>query len=102
MASRVELQSKLEALLGSDHVYFQPPETMKLQYPCIVYELSKKRVPRANDNIYRIHNQYTVTFVGLPADTDMLDRTLHEFQYCAYDRRFISANLYHDVFTIYY
>lgn len=102
MNSRLELQSKLEALLGSENVYFQPPETMKLSYPCIVYELSAKDVPRANDDIYQIHNRYTVTFIGLPADTDLLDRTLHYFKYCSFDRRFIAANMYHDVFTIYY
>ncbi len=102
MASRLELQSKLEALLGSENVYFQPPETMKLDYPCVVYELAKKDVPHANDGVYQIHNRYTVTFIDLPADTNLIDRTLHEFQYCAFDKRFISANMYHDVFTIYY
>ena len=102
MANRVELQNRLEAFLGSENVYFQPPETMKLNYPCIVYELAAKNVPRANDDIYQIHNRYTVTFIGLSADTDLLDRALHEFQYCSFDRRFVSANMYHDVFTIYY
>lgn len=102
MASRVELQYKLEALLGSENVYFQPPETMKFNYPCVVYELAAKNVPRANDDVYQIHNRYTVTFIGLSADSDLLDRTLHEFQHCTFDKRFISANMYHDVFTIYY
>lgn len=102
MASRVELQHKLEALLGSENVYFQPPETMKFHYPCVVYEPVAKKVPRADDDVYQIHNRYTVTFIGLPADTNLIDRTLHEFQYCAFDKRFISANMYHDVFTIYY
>ena len=32
MASRLELQSKFEELLGSRNVYYQPPESIKMSY----------------------------------------------------------------------
>ena len=35
---RLELDADLRALLGSTNVYFQPPETKKLKYPCFIYE----------------------------------------------------------------
>lgn len=37
MGTRLELQSKLVELLGSKHVYYQPPESVKIEYPAIVY-----------------------------------------------------------------
>ena len=38
MDRRLELQSELEKILGSRNVYYQPLPSLKLQYPCIVYE----------------------------------------------------------------
>ena len=50
MASRPELQTKLEELLGNRNVYYQPPESVKIEYPAIVY--SKIRIDtRSADNI---------------------------------------------------
>ena len=34
-----ELQEVLQGILGNDgKAYFQPPENLKLKYPCIVFE----------------------------------------------------------------
>ena len=40
MASRLDLQSKLEKLLGNKNVYYQPPESLKMEYPAIRYSRS--------------------------------------------------------------
>ena len=37
MANRLDLQALLEDLLGSRNVYYQPPESVKMNYPAIVY-----------------------------------------------------------------
>lgn len=39
MASRLNLQTFLEEILESRNVYFQPPESVKMKYPAIVYAL---------------------------------------------------------------
>lgn len=49
MGTRIELQSKLEELLGSRQVYYQPPETVKMEYPAIVYSKSNVKTTSAND-----------------------------------------------------
>jgi len=41
MAQRLEFHQKLVEALGSRNVYFQPPESVQLTYPCIVYERSR-------------------------------------------------------------
>lgn len=97
-----ELGDKLKEILGSDNVYFQPPESYKMSYPCIRYELSGVQSIRADDLSYKRKDRYTVMRIGKKSDEHLIDAFLDTFPYCAFDRRYVSENLYHDVFTIYY
>ena len=36
---RLILHDELITLLGSSNVYFQPPTSIKMNYPCIIYKL---------------------------------------------------------------
>ena len=101
MATRQELQSKLEEILGSRHVYFQPPESTKMEYPAIVFSLKDKRISYANGTPYSIDNVYELIVISrLPNDT-VLEKLLN-LQYCTYERQYKSDNLYHDVLNLYY
>jgi hypothetical protein len=42
MASRLQLQALLEGV--TEHVYFQPPTNLEMQYPCIMYVRDASRV----------------------------------------------------------
>lgn len=101
MSERVELQPVLEQLLGNRNVYFQPPESIKIAFPCIIYELNNIDIKFANDNKYLKKKRYTLTYIDKNPDSSVLDKIL-SLAYCSYDRRFVSDNLYHDVFTIYF
>ena len=101
MATRLELQSKLEELLGSKNVYYQPPESMKLEYPAIVYHKAKLEFKRANNSQYLRYNSYTITVIDRKPDNEVIDKLL-ELPLCSYDRNFKTNNLEHDVLTIYY
>lgn len=98
---RIQLHEILVEILGSRDVYFQPPESMKLDYPCIVYERSRIDSRKANNHTYLKYNQYTVTVIDEDPDTEIPDR-LFELENCRHDRRFVSDDLYHDVFTLYF
>ncbi len=98
---REALQTVLESLLGSRNVYFQPPESIKLDYPCIVYERSGIRADSANNRPYLKRKRYTVTCIDGDPDSEIPDKLL-ELKYCSFDRHFISDNLNHDVFTLYF
>lgn len=98
--TRDDLRVKLVAALGSDKVYYQPPG--RLEYPCIVYDKADYNIKYANDKKYFKKVLYTVTFIHKdPDDLTVIDNLL-DFDYCDFDRRFISDNLYHDVFNIYW
>ena len=52
MKTRVDLQQKLEDFLGSRNVYFQPPENIRLKFPCIIYSYIVPKTEYANNLIY--------------------------------------------------
>ena len=97
---RIELHHKLERILGSKNVYFQPPTGMRLIYPCVVYSLSTANDVHANNNIYRRLYRYTVTYITKDPDDPKRDE-FDDLRYCAFDRFFTSDNLNHFVYTIY-
>lgn len=98
-----ELQEVLQEIMGPNHkVYFQPPENLKLTYPCIVYERSNALMTYADNSPYRITKRYTVTLITKSADNDNYLDKLLELPMCTFDREFKSDNLVHDVFNIYF
>ena len=101
MHSRTELQTELEAMLGSRNVYFQPPENFKMKYPAIRYSLSNIFNHHANNGVYKQSDRYTLTLIS----SDPLEpckRKLSRMPTCKQIQSYIADNLYHDVFEIYY
>ena len=101
MASRFELQSKFEDVLGSRNVYFQPPSSVRMQYPAIVYSRKDIEGRFANDKIYRKLPCYEVILIDKNPDSEFIDKIL-DLPYCSFDRHYEADNLNHDVFTIFY
>lgn len=101
MGTRIELQSKLEELLGSRSVYYQPPETIKMEYPAIVY--SKKNITSrfANNTTYLQPTSYEITVIDKKPDNIVIKKLL-QMPMCRFDRYFKSDNLNHDVLTLYF
>ena len=96
-----ELQTKLEELLGSRNVYYQPPESLKMQYPAIRYELSTIQSNNADNIKYSKNNRYQITVIDRLPDNEVISKIL-DLPYTSYDRRYKANNLNHDVITIYY
>lgn len=101
MASRPELQDKLEEIFSPIKVYFQPPEGVKMEYPCVVFSKYTEYSPHANDKLYLMIPGYEVTLIDYDPDSDMKNLIQNGFDYCHYVRTFISDNLYHDVYIVY-
>ncbi len=98
---RVELQALLREILGDKYVYFQPPSTISMKYPCIVYERSKINGDHADNLVYKTNVQYTVTAIYTDPDSE-LPFKLSRIPTARHSGHFVSDNLYHDVFTIFY
>ena len=98
---RLGLSALLREILGSDNVYYQPPESKKLNYPAIVY--SRERIDNrlASIIVYKQDRAYRLTIIDKNPDSEIVDK-ISSLPMCTFDRHFTSDNLNHDVFTIYY
>lgn len=101
MASRLELQSLLEGLLGSRNVYFQPPESVKLKYPAIVYSRDSIVNDHADDGVYKQSLEYSITVIDADPDSE-LPMKISRLPMCRHDRHYRADNLNHNVFTLYF
>lgn len=101
MPSRLELQTLFENLLGSRNVYFQPPTSVKMNYPAIVYGLEDIENTFANDGVYSSKRKYLVTVIDENPDSQIVDKVAN-LPTCRYNRHFQSDNLNHDVFILHY
>ena len=101
MASRLELQTLLEKLLGSRNVYYQPPESIKMAYPAIRYTKTKIDSKYANDKKYSKMRCYELIVIDSNPDNKVIDNIL-ELPYSRHDRHYKSDNLNHDVIILYF
>lgn len=99
MAPRLQLH---EILLGiTDHVYFQPPTNVQLQYPCIIYSRDAARSEFADDMPYRFDWRYAVTIIDQNPDSTIPDQVA-ELPMCIFNRFFPADNLNHYVFNLFF
>ena len=99
MAPRLQLQTLLESI--TEHVYFQPPSNVQMEYPCILYERDGADAKYADNAMYRHTKRYQVTVVDRNPDTNISDEV--EFlPLCRFDRFFVADNLNHFVYSLYF
>lgn len=100
MYNRVDLHKKLCDILGSNNVFYQPPENIRLTYPCIIYELGGIDTLYA-DGIPYLHTlTYDVLYIHRDPDESSVLSKLLELSGVHYSRRYKSDNLYHDSLSI--
>ncbi len=101
MASRLNLQLLLENLLGSRNVYFQPPESEKMEYPAIVYTLDVIDNLYADNGVYSSQKYYSVVVIDIDPDSEFIDKVA-ALPTCRFEKHYTSDNLNHWVFSLYF
>ena len=101
MASRTDLQTMLEKILGSRNVYFDPPPSVKMKYPAIRYTRSAFKKMYANNSVYKTRKPYEIVLIDENPDSLIFDKIM-QLQYCEHNSHYKADNLNHDVFTLYY
>lgn len=99
-ADRERLHDKL--LMFCSNVYFQPPSSTKMVYPCIVYNKSGVDTLNANNRNYKLSDVYQVTVIDRDPDTVIPETLVRTFSMCSVTTTFVSDNLNHTVLTLYY
>lgn len=98
MRTRIELDDKLREL--TPNVYYQPPESILMKYPAIVYSRYDIENYHADNIPYIQSPVFQVIVIDANPDSEIVEK-LSEFPMCSYDRHYSADNLNHDVFTIY-
>ena len=107
MDKRLELHEILCGIVnitepdGNRHVYFQPPESVKIKYPAIIYSRNDIDNRFANNDVYKQTYNYQVTVIDRDPDSEIVDK-VSKLPTCRFNRHFVSDNLNHDVFILYY
>lgn len=98
--NRLELDAILRGIIGNN-LYFQPPETLKMNYPCIRYELSDVDSFYADNRLYRFKKAYDVTVIDPNPDSNIPNEIIM-LPLCTFHRFYVADNLNHFVFKLYY
>ena len=101
MGSRLELQNLLESILGSRNVYYQPPESIKIEYPAIIYSRNNIDNNFADDIVYMQNHTYQIIVIDANPDSEIVNK-ISKLPMCRYNRHYTSDNLNHDVFILNY
>lgn len=98
---RLELHAILVDILGSTNVYFQPPESIKMRYPAIVYGRDGINDTSANNDIYNRRTMYQITVIDTDPDSEFVEKVAN-LPYCSFSRHFNTNDLNHDIFRLYF
>lgn len=101
MGTRLQLQAEFERILGTRNVYFQPPSSLVMKYPAIVYHIAKMDAQYANNKKYARLARYQVTTIQADPDGILL-MDIFNMPKCTHVRHFAVDGLNHDIFDLYY
>ena len=99
---REELDAIFQELLPPEgKVYFQPPEGLKLVYPCIMYERDYAKTEFAGNLPYSHTLRYKVTAIDSDPDS-LIPAKVAALPRCVFSRHFAASKLNHDVYNLYF
>ena len=101
MASRLKLQTMLENILESRNVYYQPPSSIQMSYPAIVYSINDIDNNFADNSVYRQEHSYEITLIDKNPDSKIIPK-ISKLPTCQFVRQFKTENLNHYIFILYY
>lgn len=97
-----QLYDVLEEIMRPYKVYYQPPENLKISYPCIVFENSNALTQYADNKPYTATKRYSVTLMSKTADNDLYKDKLLMLPMCTFDREFKTDGVVNTVFNMYF
>ena len=101
MNRRIQLHQILVDLLGSTNVYFQPPSTVQMKFPCIIYSRDARNEKFADNILYLGKDRYSISVVDKNPDSDIPDK-VGALPLTSFSQHYVVDNLNHDVYSTYY
>lgn len=96
-------RSELHDLLVeiTPNVYFQPPNGLKMEYPCIRYERDAVDTQYADNQPHRSDTRYMITVIDRDPDS-AIPKQVAALPLCSFNRFFTAEFLNHDVFNVFF
>lgn len=101
LTGRLALHDIFREVLGSNNVYFRPPDGTVMRYPCIKYEKDNINTRYADNTSYHMTDRYTGTVIDEDPDSEIIYDIL-KLPYTSFGRHYIADGLCHDTFTIFF
>lgn len=95
-----QLHPKLQEIC--QNVYYEPPASVSLLYPAIIYSRNNDESRYAGDQTYIARVQYAITIIDPDPTKSYIEEMKRVFPYVNYDRHYTRDNLNHNVFTLYF
>lgn len=100
MSTYRAMHDRLVEVLGSTNVYYQPPENIKLVYPCIVFHRLDYDQEYADNITYHFSPKYRATVISKTPDHPAIEKLLTG-RYTSFVSHYASDGLNHDIIDIY-
>lgn len=98
---RIDLHNILVNLFGNNHVYYQPPDNLRMEYPAIRYSVDRMASTKADNLKYLNTKRYEIIVIDSKPDNPVISKIL-ELPYTVYERHYVSDNLNHDIISLYF
>lgn len=102
MDRRLKLNELLEQVPTVKKAYFQPPENVKMEYPCIRYYRGRPSTDRADNVAYRYTQCYELIVIDPDPDSQIARYIVEHFPMAQINPTYVSNNLYHTPITLYF
>jgi len=99
MGLRLDLHQILETF--TPNVYFQPPNNIELNYPCIIYKRDFADTKFADDIPYNHRLRYQIMVIDPNPDSDIPGKVA-SMPMCLFNRFYTADNLNHDVYNVFF
>lgn len=100
--SNRRLQFHNELKLFYPNVYYQPPSSIKMIYPCIVYNKSRDNAEYADNEVYKDRQAYSVTLIEKNPDSVLAGQMRDHFRYAVIQNYLVKDNLHQTTLIINY
>ena len=99
MNKRIKLDCLLKKL--TPNVYYQPPESVRINYPAIIYSRERNSSLKADNINYLSRHQYKIIVIDKNPDSEIVEE-ISQLPYCRFSSHYTQNNLNYDVFSLYY
>ena len=88
--------------LSEGHIYFQPPESLRMVYPALVYNVSRRDYEQADNQLYAQFLIWDLTWISKTPLDFVVDALLSQLECCVPTREYVSDGLYHTQLSLYF